>query len=371
MIEFRCKNCRQKIVVQDQYSGKKVRCPKCDDVCVVPDVAGKIIFYCDSCNQKMTVSQVHAGKKGKCPRCKNPVVVPETGGLGLEGSKADSEKPNIDMALLEVPKESKAPQEQTSRAEGLSTGYEGLAGYGLGQESDEDERTGERKLPWLIDIFLYPISRPCLTVVGIIVLVPILIDVLIVLSGPFGFFIAIPGMVIRYLIFIYLYWYVIECVRDSALGGVRAPDTTATTPDIGDLFWQFVRLVGCLAFFIAPVSIYWFHARQTDVIFWLLAGYAVFFFPMGLLAMVMFDSISALSPVLLIQSIFSTFFQYFWVVLISFGVVISLVFARLSLQKYYLLGWVFYLFRIYAMLIWAHLLGRFYWRYQEKLYWEV
>ncbi len=76
MIEFGCKNCGKKLSVQDQHSGKRVKCPKCGSVGVVPDNLPKIKFQCKNCGQSISVPQIHAGKKGKCPKCKNPVVVP-------------------------------------------------------------------------------------------------------------------------------------------------------------------------------------------------------------------------------------------------------------------------------------------------------
>ena len=76
MIRFSCKNCGQKLNVEDKHSGKRVKCPKCGSVGVVPDNSEKIKFQCDSCGQNISVSRIHAGKKGKCPKCKNPVVVP-------------------------------------------------------------------------------------------------------------------------------------------------------------------------------------------------------------------------------------------------------------------------------------------------------
>ena len=36
-----------------------------------------------------------------------------------------------------------------------------------------------------------------------------------------------------------------------------------------------------------------------------------------------------------------------------------------------ILSGVFYVISLYAVFVVAHLLGRFYWRYQEKLNWEV
>ncbi len=85
MIEFGCKNCGQKLSVQDQHSGKRVKCPKCGSVGVVPDNSDKIKFHCKNCGQSISVPQIHAGKKGKCPKCKNPVIVPS-----LKRESADS-----------------------------------------------------------------------------------------------------------------------------------------------------------------------------------------------------------------------------------------------------------------------------------------
>jgi Tol biopolymer transport system component/formylglycine-generating enzyme required for sulfatase activity/DNA-directed RNA polymerase subunit RPC12/RpoP len=76
MIKFSCKKCDQKLNVEDKHSGKRVKCPKCGSVGVVPDNSEKIKFNCKSCGQSISVPRIHAGKKGKCPKCKNPVVIP-------------------------------------------------------------------------------------------------------------------------------------------------------------------------------------------------------------------------------------------------------------------------------------------------------
>ena len=76
MIEFPCKSCGQKLNVKEEHSGKRIKCPKCGNVGVVPDNSDKIKFHCESCGQSISVPQIHAGKKGKCPKCKTPIVVP-------------------------------------------------------------------------------------------------------------------------------------------------------------------------------------------------------------------------------------------------------------------------------------------------------
>ncbi|MHC4676573.1 MAG: kelch repeat-containing protein [Planctomycetota bacterium] len=90
MIEFSCKNCGQKLNVQDQYSGKRVKCPKCGSVGVVPDNSDKIKFNCENCGQSIRVPQIYAGKKGKCPKCKNIVVIPVFESLNVVESHTDS-----------------------------------------------------------------------------------------------------------------------------------------------------------------------------------------------------------------------------------------------------------------------------------------
>jgi WD40 repeat protein/DNA-directed RNA polymerase subunit RPC12/RpoP len=90
MIKFSCKKCGQKLNVEDKHSGKRVKCPKCGSVGVVPDISDKIMFHCKNCGQSISVPQIHAGKKGKCPKCKNQVVVPSVkGGPAEFPSEAD------------------------------------------------------------------------------------------------------------------------------------------------------------------------------------------------------------------------------------------------------------------------------------------
>ena len=93
----------------------------------------------------------------------------------------------------------------------------------------------------------------------------------------------------------------------------------------------------------------------------------------------MFDSIRGLNPVLLIGSVVSTFFQYCGLVLLIGGVI--LIFGAVTTMETdqtqrvpvarLMLGGIFYSLFLYAAFMVAHLLGRFYWRNQEKLNWEV
>ena len=109
-------------------------------------------------------------------------------------------------------------------------------------------------------------------------------------------------------------------------------------------------------------------------IFWPLLAYGVFFFPMGVLAATMFYSINALNPILLVCSIASTFIQYCGLVVFFAG----FCFLRIGvLMLSFKQGWgilariVPDLLLMWLLLVAVHLIGRFYWRYQEKLNWEA
>jgi len=138
-----------------------------------------------------------------------------------------------------------------------------------------------------------------------------------------------------------------------------------------DMFGQMVNIIGCLAIFFAPVVLYLWIAKRADIIFWLLLIYAVFVFPMALLAVVVFDSAAGFNPRLIYNSISDTFRQYSGLVL-SFIVAILLI--GVLGQKVGESGHSAFFIRCagtYMIFVAAHLLGRFYWRNQEKLNWKL
>ncbi len=76
MIEFSCKNCGSRLNVANEHSGRRVRCPTCRRVNVVPGKRDKMDFYCGHCGRRIRVPRIQVGKKGKCPKCKKVIVVP-------------------------------------------------------------------------------------------------------------------------------------------------------------------------------------------------------------------------------------------------------------------------------------------------------
>lgn len=347
-----------------------------------------IEFHCKNCGQKFSVPQTNAGKKGRCPKCKNIVVVPKVEDRLSTTSQSDSgdvkvgsENSPYDLALLDIPQKGKASAQPSGQYDISDGAFKDVPETEKRPATDEAEPAGERKLPWIIDIFLYPASKSGLTILGIIIVIPLLFKLIVKLLGAFTLIFppmlvflalfAIIGFIVNILIALYMYWYICECIRDSAAGGLRAPETISTTPGLGDMLLQLIRILVCFVFFAAPVLIYAYYAQKADFIFWLLLACAALFLPMGLLAVVMFDSFSALNPLLLIGSIFSTFFQYCGLVLLLYGLVALSVKIVSILRQSWVLAYISSTLFIYLLMVTAHLLGRFYWKYQERLNWGV
>ena len=360
-----------------------------------------IKFRCKNCGQKIRVPEIHAGKKGKCPKCKSIVVVPKTESASQVASQAQPSFPEItpkvfgpDPRLFDMPQEMKAANQASSQQLVPDTTLEDTQRLreAMTIGSIKSEPRPERKLPWFIDILLYPTNKAGLTMIGIIVGVPFLFGLVFALIAfltmifpPFLILwpiFSILGLIIGLLFGMYLYWYLCECVRDSADGGIRAPETVGQTPGLGELISQSLETIACLAFFALPVFVYFLHTRRIDGVFWALMTFGIFLFPMGLIAVIMFDSIRGLNPVIIIGSILSAFFPYLGLILLIAALAFTIRFLAPMLALMLSGGSIIAIIGItviygsgianfYFMMVIAHLLGRFYYQYQEKLNWEV
>jgi len=228
-------------------------------------------------------------------------------------------------------------------------------------------------LPWFIDIFLYPFN-----LAGIIYLLSLWL--LIFLLCPLV--IALLGLGTEYIPVVYLLpvayslYYFAECIHVSASGGRRAPDlrTSPAKPDRWDYISQLLVAVGSIAVCFSPVAVYYIVTERTDTIYWLLLGCGGFFFPMVLLAVVLFDSFNALNPILIIGSIFRTLLPYCGMVLFFYAGALLFMKIDSPVNRFWLLPIVPFLIKgiqLYMIIVAVGLLGRFYHRYEEKLNWEV
>lgn len=241
-----------------------------------------------------------------------------------------------------------------------------------------------RKLPWFIDVFCYPISAPGLTILGIYVLTPVILSLIMsalayvlgalsILLIPLGFVFLIINIVVS----AYMFWYFGMCIRQSALGQIRAPETlnTGMQDDFPEMALELLRIVCCVAVCLGAGLIYYSFTKRMDWVLWLLLGLGVFFMPMALLATVMFGSFDGLNPLIIVPSIFSTLIGYCASVLaLCVPVAVALcVLICLPKDSPQAAAFAVLLRALYAYLslVVAHILGRFYYRNAERLYWEV
>jgi hypothetical protein len=356
-----------------------------------------IKFYCKNCGWKFSVPVTQAGKKGKCPKCKNIIVVPKiqtTSSVTEQtnaGAPEDSSKSSVDdSALLVTPQKDKIQDLPLSQPENP----EKTAEYEQEEESAEKTEpatSAQRKLPWPIDIFLYPLSISGLIHLVIFFCVPILISLayqfLLQQIWPISDLI----LAILYVLFVgYVLYYLSWCIIDSTKGGLRAPDMTLqSSPGKGEAIECAGIFLACIVVCFWPAAVYYIFTRKTDLLYWLLTAAGILFFPMALLAGSLHDSIHGIKPMLIIKSVIKTFPGYLAVVVFFAGF-----FAMLSIvippppQSEGLEPLWLYLSQvtgaifsprnalrttgfIYLAMTGAHILGRFYCRYQEKLNWEV
>lgn len=152
MIRFLCEHCSHKIGVQDKHAGKRCRCQQCESVVVVPDKSTLFDFHCDSCGQQIIVRQVNAGKKCKCPRCGYSLVIPRL----AEGPGRGRNPETVSEQAPAQKNDTSVPGHTKDTLDGLSLEERQLLAGEM--KIVETGQTGERALPWLVDIFLYPMN---------------------------------------------------------------------------------------------------------------------------------------------------------------------------------------------------------------------
>jgi hypothetical protein len=322
-----------------------------------------IHFNCPKCGKGFTVSEDCSGKKAKCSGCKSVIVVP---------FEKDRPLPKIDDHT--IPPELQKPEFSDSQTSPATSEEIESVTQANQQEKQEDFT---RKFPWFIDIFLYPANITGLAMLIIFVGIPPLISIL----SQIICFLGLIGLIVNIVIGLYAYWYLCQCVRDSAQGYIRIQYGMGNHPDLRDMFSEMANIVGCLILFFAPACIYMYITKQKNWIFGSLLIFGIAFYPMGVLSSIMHDSAYGLNPFLLIVSIVKTFFQYIGLVLIFWAGVVAVQYLKIYFTEYFsantyealkfIIWGLFRFMEIYLLMVAAHLLGRFYCKNSHRLNWEV
>lgn len=325
---------------------------------------------CPHCGAKLKVSEKQAGREGTCPRCRKKLKVPPAPEPELKLAPGDdAAKVRPPYQLLEQ-LSVRPPPPQTDKEERARRHRRGYQRAGALDTATEPPRTGERRLPLLVDILLYPASLSGLLTLGAVVLAALWAYA--VFSQP----VIVTRMHVPWgLIGLYLVWYLAECVYDSATGGTRAPTILDVGRDWESLLSRIAYLIAVYVLFTLPPILYGVITGRIDAIFWAFVAGTILFLPMGLLAMVIHDSPSVFNPLYLLGAILSVPGPYLALMLSLAGLAGlfwygNVLLLRLDLEPA-LLILVDILVGSYTLLILAHLLGRFYWRYRDRLDWGV
>lgn len=342
-------------------------------------------FHCDHCGKEIRVPGSYAGRKGRCPDCKTVLTVPaaekQAGGIAAE---AASQNPFADLTFLDSAQSGKIESKPEPPPDHTDETYEQLRKLQGGFGGYENSEVRERKLPWIVDIFLYPFNTKGMGIILLCAGIPLIFRFI---TKTLHFLtLMFPPMLVFWVLFIiihwgslllltlYVCWYWYECILDSASGGIRAPETAGITPGVSEILRQSFRTVACFGYSMLPAVVYVGYSQQyDDPICWLLCGFGFFLFPMIILAVAIFDSLLVANPLLVISSMFSTFFQYLGVVIFCPAPYLLMLVGILLLwsQGLWPLAYLFLLLSFYFNLVFAHVMGRFFWKYRDKLNWEV
>jgi len=172
----------------------------------------------------------------------------------------------------------------------------------------------------------------------------------------------------------YLIYCLSDYIRDSTGGNRRAPNIELSMSillNAWEFIWLILQTFICIAVCIGPLLIYFIITQKTDIIFWSLVTYGVLFLPIVLMAKILFDSLRALNPILIITSILKVLLAYCGLVLL-FSAVFGLITIILAITpRYGIISYILSAVCMYLTIVMSHVLGRFCWKYQEKLNWEV
>src|SRR5438309_1989582 len=77
MINFECPECGVSLATGDDNRGKRIRCPDCRKLALVPDPGNPLmIFDCPECGSPVQVRQQELGLAANCPACKKRIRSP-------------------------------------------------------------------------------------------------------------------------------------------------------------------------------------------------------------------------------------------------------------------------------------------------------
>ncbi len=247
----------------------------------------------------------------------------------------------------------------------------------------------------LSHVFRYPVNSTGLGMIGMYAGIPFVLTLSLFLIplAPFRMGLFILVFVIKCIVVLSYFLYLTNCTRAVADGQLEPPSVLATSED--DTFWGLLRqcllILAAAILCFAPSVIYTFsvlyrHLPPGDTFdvflglpvtivltFWGIFLTGLFFFPMCLLSIVMFDHLGALNPIFILGSVFSTFFSYALVAMLFFMPIALLMVTSVIKGTTWNLLLLLLLRAIggYLLMMDAYILGWFFYKNEGKLRWDV
>lgn len=188
---------------------------------------------------------------------------------------------------------------------------------------------------------------------------------------------------INLLVTIEMICYFYHCVRESADGASSAPDSllmdgpdmtgvSATLGGLNLLDIQYMTMILPFLICFLPAMLYPYFTDRVDGIFWVLLAAGTFYFPMFFLAVILFDSSSGYNPLIHVISIIKTFFSYCVLVFQCAVVIVLICLSAIFLSRNHTMAGLLTLpITLYITMVYLHLMGRYFYKNEEKLCWAV
>jgi len=169
--------------------------------------------------------------------------------------------------------------------------------------------------------------------------------------------------------------FMLGIIRSSVCEEDELPDWPSFTDWQEDIFRPLVHVIGTVIFCALPAGLYYFiqiHDKEHfDNVFWFLAGIGVLYFPMGLLAVAVYDSLAGLNPLIVFIAIAKTPVQYL-LALLGLAVAVALSMWIAAMATEYLpigSGLIITMTSLYFTAVEMRILGVLYNSNSEKLQW--
>ncbi len=333
-----------------------------------------MLVVCSQCKTRLKISDQRikpAGSKFKCSKCgavllvrKPSATIKKDKGFNVSDGIKPSEDidPTYSQSGLSLKAHESAQEKNETASEETPPSPPPIRSYWAGtppgREEDVDTRPFLHRLP---SAFAYPFQGS-----GIVL---ILVGTVCFSTLEFFSSFSIFGIIGYVFLGGYLCASMMKIINSSADGKKELPDWPELSDFWDDIVVPLFQVTWTGIFCFSPAVIYGIFVH-FDIVFWLLLGLGILYFPMALIAVSLTNSVLSINPVLVVPSIIKVPIDYLvacmllglLAVLENFGQFLVSIIPLLGIALKNLLG-------LYCLVVEAHVLGLIYHANQEKLGW--